>query len=94
MLSILELFGNQLEKLQLQKLLFVLSQKQEEPSYHFVPYRFGCFSFQANADLGTLRKYGLVSESEKTWQNTSDKSYLSELKKEDYLKLFGLKKEF
>jgi uncharacterized protein (DUF488 family) len=93
-LAILELFGNQLEKLQLQKLLFILSQKQEEPSYHFVPYKFGCFSFQANADLGTLVKYGLVAESEKTWQNTSSKSFLPELKKEDYSLLFKLKMRF
>jgi len=93
-LSILELFGNQLEKLQLQKLLFIFAQKQEEPNYHFVPYKFGCFSFQANADLGTMKKYGLVSEGEKIWVNTSKQSYLSELRKEDYVSLFKLKKQF
>jgi len=93
-LSILELFGNQLGKLQLQKLLFILSQNQAEPNYHFVPYKFGCFSFQANADLGTMKKYGLVSEGENTWVNTAKQSYLSELKKEDYVSLCKLKKEF
>lgn len=94
MLSILELFGNQLEKLQLQKLLFILAQSQEKPNYHFVPYKFGCFSFQANADMGTLKKYGMVSEFEKSWVNTSNKSYLSELKNEDYVNVCRLKEEF
>lgn len=94
MLSVLELFGDQLEKLQLQKLLFILSQKQEEPCYHFVPFKFGCYSFQANADLGTLEKYGQVTQSEKAWIKICSKSFLSELKKEDYIQLLQLNKQF
>lgn len=94
LLSLLEIFGNQLEKLQLQKLLFILAQNQDEPNYYFVPYKFGCFSFQANSDLVTLKKYGQVSEGKKTWVKTSKQSFLSELKKDDYQHILMLRKEF
>ncbi len=93
-LSILEVFGNQLEKVQLQKLLFIFSQLQEEKNFHFVPYKFGCFSFQANADLGTMRKYGMVEEGELFWKKTTSESYLKELKKEDLIGLQKLKSDF
>jgi len=55
LLAILEAFGGELEKLQLQKLLMLFSEEQEEKAFHFVPYKFGCFSFQANADLSTMK---------------------------------------
>lgn len=93
-LSLLEIFGDQLEKLQLQKLLFVFSQRQENPNYHFVPYKFGCFSFQANSDLGTMKKYGWVEESEKTWLRTSSSSYLPFLNEKDRIAILNLKKDF
>lgn len=51
LLSLLEVFGNDLEKIRLQKLLLLFTQKQETAAYDFVPYKFGCFSFHANADL-------------------------------------------
>ncbi len=93
-LSILEVFGGQLGKVQLQKLLFIFSQLQEEKNFHFVPYKFGCFSFQANADLGTMRKYGMVEEGELFWKKTTSESYLKELKKEDLIGLQKLKSDF
>jgi uncharacterized protein (DUF488 family) len=50
------------EKIKLQKMLFLFSELQLEPSYHFVPYKYGCFSFRANADIHTLRKYDILNE--------------------------------
>lgn len=93
-LSLLELFNNQLEKFQLQKLLMLLSFQQQKPSYYFVPFKYGGFSFQANADLTTMRKYELVDEGEKYWKRTTDTSYLKELKKEDITALKELKDKF
>ncbi|MBP6977540.1 MAG: DUF488 domain-containing protein [Lentimicrobiaceae bacterium] len=83
LLSLLQVFDGQLEKISLQKLLFLLSENQTVKSYHFVPYKFGCYSFQANADLHTLEKYGLVKESENLWEKLDIKDYLEELKPED-----------
>ena len=83
-LSILQVFGGELEKIQLQKLLFLFTRFQKEKkSFDFVPYKFGCYSFQANADLSTLKKYGIVSDTDKFWKKEDDLNYLSELKSDD-----------
>lgn len=51
LLSILHTFGGRLTRTQVQKLAFIFTRWQESPAFDFVPYRFGCFSFQANQDL-------------------------------------------
>lgn len=83
-LSMLQVFGNQLDKIQLQKLLFLYSRyKTKRKTYDFVPYKFGCFSFQANADLNTLKKYGIVDDCSASWSKVNDINYLIQLDKED-----------
>lgn len=83
-LSLLQVFDGELEKIQLQKLLFLFTRFQKDKkTYDFVPYKFGCYSFQANADLSTLKKYGIVSETTKSWKKDDEVNYLSELTKED-----------
>jgi len=83
-LSLIQVFENELEKIQLQKLLFLFTRFQKEKkAYDFIPYKFGCFSFQANADLSTLKKYGIVSETTKSWKKEDEVNYLNELTKED-----------
>jgi uncharacterized protein (DUF488 family) len=94
LLSLLQLFDNQLEKIQLQKLLMLFSQHQSKKNYHFIPYKYGCFSFQANADLGTMKKYKLVEEQEKTWIKITNEDYFSTLKKEDKLALKSIKEQY
>lgn len=93
-LAILETFEGELEKFQLQKLLMLFALYQKTPSYYFVPYKYGCFSFQANADLSTMRKYEWVAEFDKSWKKTTTKSYISELKENDKRGLSELKKHF
>ena len=93
-LAILEVFGGELEKLQLQKLLMLFGEQQEEPNYYFVPYKFGCFSFQANADLSTLKKYDLVDETDKAWHKKDGESYISQLREKDKIALNRLKHAF
>lgn len=91
LLSLLQLFDNQLEKIQLQKLLMLFSQHQSKKCYHFVPYKYGCFSFQANADLGTMMKYKLIEEVGKTWIKATSENYFLTLKKEDKIALTNIK---
>lgn len=93
-LAILEAFGGELEKLQFQKLLMLFTSYQEEKSFHFVPYKFGCFSFQANADLSTMKKYEQVAESEKTWKKLGQTHYWANLKPEDRIAVTKLKAKF
>ena len=94
LLSLLEVFDNELEKIRLQKLLLLFTQKQEIPAYDFVPYKFGCFSFYANADLHTMIKYEQVSKQKKKWVRTEKKSWINELKPQDRKTLFELKNEY
>lgn len=82
-MAIIQVFGGELNKMSLQKLLFLFSEQQKEKSFHFVPYKFGCFSFQANADLGTLTKYKLVEESENSWKKTDTADYYGKLAVKD-----------
>jgi hypothetical protein len=54
-----------------QKLLFLYTREGEPtPSYEFVPYRFGCFSFTSYADKRRLMEQGLIDEDEQTWKLT------------------------
>lgn len=60
LLAILEVFGGRLSAIQLQKYLFLMTRHQIIKSFHFVPFKYGCFSFQANQDMITLGTYGYV----------------------------------
>lgn len=94
LLSLLQIFDNQLDKVSLQKLLFLLSRVQEKKSYHFVPYKFGCFSFQANADLNTMTKYQMVEPSMKYWRKIDDGDYYEELNSKDKAALRHIKNQY
>jgi uncharacterized protein (DUF488 family) len=83
LLALLQAFDNQLEKLPLQKLLFFVTRKQKQKAYDFVPYKYGCYSFQAASDLNTLKKYNQLTESDDRYTNVSGEDYLSQLKIED-----------
>lgn len=92
LLALLEVFDDRLEKISLQKFLMLVSTLQEKPDFHFVPYKYGCFSFQANADLVTMSKYNQVKIDGKYWIKTDNTDYLSSLKERDrqairYIKL-------
>ncbi|MCR8667078.1 DUF488 domain-containing protein [Aestuariibaculum sp. M13] len=94
-LALLQAFNNgKLEKLSLQKLLFLLTREQANKSYDFVPYKFGCFSFQANADLRTLTKYNLVKDSDNNWECIDDLDYFNALKQEDKAAILCVKEKF
>ena len=59
-LALLQLFEGELEKIRLQKLLFLFTQKQEKAEYDFIPYKFGCYSYSANADLTTMANKAML----------------------------------
>jgi uncharacterized protein (DUF488 family) len=64
LLALLEVFQGQLTAKSLQKYLFLFTRSQNEKAYDFVPYRYGCFSFQANQDIATMAKYGYLEVKE------------------------------
>ena len=89
-LALLELFGGELEKIRLQKLLFLFSQKQVKPEYEFIPYKYGCYSYSANADLTTMVTKNQLSETNSSFIKTEKIPYLRLLKPEDQTKLKGI----
>lgn len=91
LLSLLQVFDNKLEKIRLQKLLMLFSKLQSKPDYHFVPFKYGCYSFQSNADLSTMVKYRQVTEAETFWQKIDIADYISELKEVDRKTLRAIK---
>jgi hypothetical protein len=91
LLSLLQTFDGELDKLSFQKLLMLLSKSQDNPDFDFVPYKFGCFSFQANADMSTMVKYGQISEADKKWLKTDSGDFISLLKDTDKKALFKIK---
>ncbi|TGM63184.1 DUF488 domain-containing protein [Leptospira meyeri] len=94
LLAILEKFGGRLSKTDLQKYLFLFSQKQFNPAYDFYPYRFGCYSAQATQDLGTLKKYELVQETSFGWELNQSNQFFSTLKATDQRDLVSFYQEF
>lgn len=79
----LQLFDGQLEKIRLQKLLFLFAQRQAKADYDFVPYRFGCYSYSANADMTAMVRKGFLNEDEKHFSKTDKTDYLKQLKPDD-----------
>lgn len=82
-LALIQVLGGELEKLRIQKLLFLYSQKKKDPEYEFVPYKFGCYSFSANADLSTMVKKGNLDENENFFIKNDTDDYLKTLKADD-----------
>ena len=69
LLALLDALGGPVQSTDFQKLLFLYTKEWEtEPSYDFVPYQFGCFSFSSYADKRRLIERGLLVEDEKNWE--------------------------
>jgi uncharacterized protein (DUF488 family) len=93
-LALLEIFDNKLEKISLQKLLMLVTEQQQKRDYHFVPYKFGCFSFQANADLFTMTKYNQVKEEGNHWVKNDPEKYLLSLRERDLQAIRYVKQQY
>lgn len=82
-LAIIQALGGDIEKLRLQKLLFLFSRGQKKPVYDFIPYKYGCYSFSAGADLNAMINNEQLTESTKSLQKNDANDYLTKLTQED-----------
>lgn len=82
-LALLQVFDETMGKTKFQKLLLLFTKMQEKPDYQFVPYKYGCFSFQATADIYTMQKYQQVIVSNEGITKTDPTDYMSLLKDKD-----------
>lgn len=72
LLTLLDALGGQVAPTDFQKLLFLYTRGQETPSYEFVPYKFGCFSFSCYADKRRLIERGLLDNDADQWKLTPE----------------------
>lgn len=65
----------------LQKALFLFTREQdkENRAYSFVPYKYGCFSFNASHDIAVLEKTGFLRNIDKDIVLTAAGQYAAEL---------------
>ncbi|MFP3040887.1 DUF488 domain-containing protein [Treponema primitia] len=62
LLSFIKSIKEPLTLMDLQKLLFLYSEKQKSDFYEFIPYFYGCYSLQAAEDLNTLERNGWIKK--------------------------------
>lgn len=59
-----------------------------------MPYKYGTFSFQTNADLNTMIKYNQIDAKNKAWIKIDKKNYLKEIKNQDRITIINLFEKF
>ncbi len=82
-LALLQIFGGQIDKISLQKLLFLFTRGQKKAEYDFIPYKYGCYSYSANADLTAMVRKGMLSETTSHFISNETTNYFNSLKSED-----------
>ena len=87
LLALIQRLGGEVLSTPLQKNLFLLTRQQKEKSFDFIPYKYGCYSLQANNDLGVLEKLGYIKKVQKrnsiAWTLTSNDNFIELLRPED-----------
>ena len=93
LLALLEQFGGELSRTRMQKLLFLYCEQNADPIYGFVPYKYGCFSFQAAADKRKLTEKGLLDDSD-NWRLTKRSGHAEKLNYQERQALWSLNNRF
>jgi len=97
-LALIQLFEGELDKIRLQKLLFLYTQMAQKtssrlngPIYDFIPYKFGCYSYSANADLTAMVNKGMLIGTESHFVSNEKTDYLKLIKDSDRKQLQEIK---
>ena len=93
LLAILEAFNGSVDRLKFQKYLFLISELQEKKSYNFIPYKYGCFSFESYNDKRGLTVSGYLEDSDQ-WILKKNDGFLSQIDAQDKKYIFTVKKEY
>ena len=93
-LALLQIFGKELDKMHLLKLLFVFTQKQTTKAYDFIPYQYGCFSYSVYADINALVQKNILNETDNNITLNVQTDYYNQLKQEDKFYLQQIKSQF
>lgn len=93
-LALLQLFEGKIDKISMQKLLFLLTKRQTKPEYEFIPYKFGCYSYSANADLIAMVNKGMLSETSSHFTSNETTNYFNTLKADDKKLILYVKDQY
>ncbi len=93
-LALLQVFGNRLENIKIQKLLFLFCKGQAKPEYEFIPYKYGSYSFSLKSDITTMEKKGLLLKTETDLLKNDKINYFELLRPSDQDELLKLKRFF
>ena len=94
LLAVLESFEDSVENLKYQKYLFLVSNNSDKKYYSFVPYKFGCFSFESYNDKRQLINAGYLKENDSRWVLKKNTNFLSELESKDREGILTIKKKY
>ena len=94
LLAVLEAFGGSLDSLRFQKYLFLILEQLNKKHYNFVPYQYGCFSFESYNDKRNLINSGYLIEDNNNWTLKENKGFISEIKPEEKEQIFSVKREY
>ena len=93
LLALLQVFGGKMPNVNMQKYLFLFTQIcEKDKSYEFVPYKYGCFSFQSYADRRKLIELGVVADVD-NWELQNKEHDFLQLVPSDISKKIQLFKE-
>lgn len=93
-MALMQAFDGEIDKIKLQKLVFLACKRQKNSEYHFIPYKFGCYSFSLKADLITMVKKGLLNEDQICYVLPSKIDYFKSLKEDDKVIIRDIKKYY
>ncbi len=94
LLSLLQALDRRIDSVSFQKILFLLTERQRSKSFDFIPYRFGCYSFQANAELKVLERHGFLKDMNNVWKMVSGENWIEQLEDTDKSSLLAVVHEF
>lgn len=93
-LALFQILGGTISRQDFQKLLFLFTKNQKLPSFHFLPYRSGCFSAQADQDIKTMIKYGFIQVNSAVWIKKTDTDFMETLRLPDRISIQDFYSEF
>lgn len=94
LLALTETFGGNLNATDFQKLLFLFSENQEKREFNFLPYKYGCFSFQAMADKNKLIQEGYLEDCKNWTLKIQNANFIDTLTEPDRNQLKKVKLKF
>ena len=94
LLAVIEAFGGSVDSLKFQKYLFLISKQLSKGYYSFIPYHYGCFSFESYNDKRSLINSGHLLENDKKWVTHKNNHFLSKINLQDKEHILNIKKEY